>query len=117
MHIDYVYFCLGDKILEKKLYDARIEIRKGSTLSKSIRPITEFPPMIYAMTAIGEESGTLDTILDKAADYFEDEADSATQKMTTALEPVMIVIMAVVVLLVVGAVAMPILNMASFINI
>ena len=73
--------------------------------------------MIYAMTAIGEESGTLDTILDKAADYFEDEADSATQKMTTALEPVMIVIMAVVVLLVVGAVAMPILNMASFINI
>lgn len=108
---------LDNKILEKKLYDARIEIRKGSTLSKSIRPITEFPPMIYAMTAIGEESGTLDTILDKAADYFEDEADSATQKMTTALEPVMIMIMAVVVLLVVGAVAMPILNMASFINI
>lgn len=40
--------------------------------------------MIYAMVAIGEESGTLDTILNKAADFFEDEADSATSKMTAA---------------------------------
>ena len=80
---------LDNVILEKKLAEARVEIRKGTSLSKSIRGITEFPPMIYAMVAIGEESGTLDSILDKAADYFEDEADSATAKMTAALEPVL----------------------------
>ena len=71
--------------------------------------------MIYAMTAIGEESGTLDSILEKAADFFEDEADSATAKMTAALEPIMIIIMAIIVGLVVGGIAMPIFTMAQWI--
>ena len=106
---------LDNVILEKKLAEARVEIRKGTSLSKSIRGITEFPPMIYAMVAIGEESGTLDSILDKAADYFEDEADAATAKMTAALEPVMIIILAVIVGLVVGGIAMPIFTMAQWI--
>jgi len=106
---------LDNVILEEKLAAARLEIRKGNSLSKSIKGITEFPTMIYAMTAIGEESGTLDVILEKAADFFEDEADSATAKMTAALEPLMIIIMAVVVGLIVGAIAIPIFTMASYI--
>lgn len=105
---------LDNVILMKKLALARIEIRKGTSLSRSIRDITEFPPMIYAMVAIGEESGTLDTILEKAADYFEDEADAATQKMVSALEPVMIIVMAIIVGLVVGGIAMPIFTMAQW---
>jgi len=106
---------LDNVVLEKKLGAARTEIRKGQSLSKSIRGITEFPPMIYAMVSIGEESGTLDHILEKAADYFEDEADAATQKMTSALEPIMIIIMAIIVGLVVGGIAMPILTVAQWI--
>ena len=105
---------LDNVILQKKLEQARIEIRKGTSLSRSIRDITEFPPMIYAMVSIGEESGTLDAILEKAADYFEDEADSATQKMVSALEPTMIIIMAIIVGLVVGGIGMPILTMAQW---
>ena len=104
---------LGNRFLEKKLYESRNDIRKGSSISRSIRGISEFPPMIYAMTAIGEESGTLDAILDKAADYFEEEADAATTKLTAAMEPVMIIIMAVVVFLVVGACGAPILSMTA----
>lgn len=107
---------LDNVILEKKLSEARVEIRKGSSLSKSIKNITEFPPMIYAMTAIGEESGTLDTILEKAADFFEDEADAATAKMTAAIEPLMLIVMAIVIGLVVGGIAMPIFTMAQFIE-
>ena len=106
---------LDNVILQKKLELARIEIRKGTSLSRSIRDITEFPPMIYAMVSIGEESGTLDAILEKAADYFEDEADSATQKMVSALEPIMIIIMAIIVGLVVGGIGLPILTMAQWI--
>ena len=106
---------LDNVILQKKLEQARIEIRKGTSLSRSIRDITEFPPMIYAMVSIGEESGTLDSILEKAAEYFEDEADSATQKMVSALEPVMIIIMAIIVGLVVGGIGLPILTMAQWI--
>lgn len=104
---------LGNRYLEKVLYDSRNEIRKGASVSRSIRTIKEFPPMIYAMTAIGEESGTLDSILDKAADFFEDEADAATAKMTSAMEPIMIIIMAAVVLVIVGACGMPVLTMSS----
>jgi type IV pilus assembly protein PilC len=55
--------------------------------------------------AIGEESGTLDSILDRAADFFEEEADAATAKMTAAMEPLMIIIMAVVVGLIIAACA------------
>jgi type IV pilus assembly protein PilC len=66
------------------------------------------------MVSIGEESGTLDEILEKAADYFEDEADAATQKVVSALEPVMIIIMAIIVGVVVGGIGMPILTMAQW---
>lgn len=104
---------LGNKYLEAKLYDARNDIRKGSSISRSIRGIAEFPPMIYAMTAIGEESGTLDSILDKAADFFEEEADTATAKVTAAMEPIMIIIMAFVVVFVIAAVGSPILTMTK----
>ena len=104
---------LGNKYLVMRLADSRNEIRKGVSLSRSIRGITEFPQMIYAMVAIGEESGTLDSILDRAADFFEEEADAATAKMTAAMEPLMIIIMAVVVGLIIAACGAPILSMSS----
>ena len=93
---------LDNLILQKRLAESRVEIRKGTSLSRAIRDIKEFPPMIYAMVSIGEESGTLDMILEKAAEYFEDEADAATAKMVSALEPVMIIIMAIAVYLMVN---------------
>ncbi len=107
---------LGNRYLAKRLFESRTEIRKGVTISKSIRGIAEFPPMIYAMVAIGEESGTLDTILDRAADFFEEEADASIAKLTAALEPLMIIVMAGVVLVVVGACGLPILQLTSAIG-
>jgi len=104
---------LGNKYLQAKLFEARNDIRKGSSLSRSIRGIHEFPPMIYAMISIGEESGTLDAILDTSADFFEDEADAATAKMTAAMEPIIICIMAVVVVVIVAACGAPILSMST----
>lgn len=105
---------LDNVVLQKRLAESRVEIRKGTSLSRAIRDIKEFPPMIYAMVSIGEESGTLDMILEKAAEYFEDEADAATQKMVSALEPVMIIIMAIIVGVVVGGIGMPIFTMAQW---
>ena len=105
---------LDNVILQKRLAESRVEIRKGTSLSRAIRDIKEFPPMIYAMVSIGEESGTLDMILEKAAEYFEDEADAATQKLVSALEPVMIIIMAIIVGLVVGGIGLPIFTMAQW---
>jgi len=104
---------LGNRYLETKLYESRNEIRKGLSLSRSVRNISEFPFMISAMMAIGEESGTLDTILDRAADFFEEEADAATAKMTAAMEPIMIVFMAIIVVFIVAACGAPILSMTT----
>lgn len=104
---------LGNRYLQARLYAARNDIRKGLSLSRSIRNISELPNMICAMIAIGEESGTLDSILNRAADFFEEEADAATAKMTAAMEPIMIIIMAIVVLTIVAACGAPILAMSQ----
>ena len=104
---------LGNRYLQTRLYNARNDIRKGLSLSRSIRNIQELPNMICAMVAIGEESGTLDTILNRAADFFEEEADAATAKLTAAMEPIMIIIMAIVVLTIVAACGAPILSMTQ----
>jgi len=104
---------LGNRYLESRLYEARNDIRKGMSLSRSIRGVKEFPSMIYAMMAIGEESGTLDIILDRAADFFEEEADAATAKLTAAMEPLMIIVMAGVIGLVIAACGAPILSMTT----
>ncbi len=104
---------LGNRYLQARIYTARNDIRKGLSLSRSMRGITEFPSMICAMISIGEESGTLDSILNRAADFFEEEADAATAKMTAAMEPIMIIIMAGVVLTIVAACGAPILSMSQ----
>ena len=104
---------LGNRFLESRLFESRNDIRKGMSLSRSIRGITEFPPMIYAMVAIGEESGTLDDILDRSADFFEDEADAAMSKMTAAMEPIIIIVMAVLIGFIIAACGAPILSMSS----
>jgi len=104
---------LGNRYLQFRLYESRNDIRKGMSLSRAIRGISELPPMICAMIAIGEESGTLDKILDTSADFFEEEADAAITKMTAAMEPMMIVIMAVIVCFIVAACGAPILSMTT----
>ncbi len=111
--LDITSRTLGNRYLQSRLYNARNDIRKGLSLSRSIRNIQELPNMICAMVAIGEESGTLDTILNRAADFFEEEADAATAKMTAAMEPIMIIFMAVIVLTIVAACGAPILSMTQ----
>ena len=69
--------------------------------------------MLVQMAKIGEESGTLDLMLSKAAEYFEEEADTAITRLTTILQPVLLVIVAVIILFVMLSVLMPMLTMYS----
>lgn len=104
---------LGNRYLSARLFESRNEIRKGVSLSRSIRGISEFPSMIHSMVGIGEESGTLDTILERTADFFEEEADNAIAKMTSAMEPIIIVFMALIVGTIIAACGAPMLSMTS----
>jgi type IV pilus assembly protein PilC len=87
------------------------DLKKGVSLSQSLRKFDVFPPMFKSMVAVGEESGQIDDLLEKTASYYDDEADIAIQRMVSMVEPLMIVVMAVVIGFIVIAMIMPIYTM------
>lgn len=87
------------------------DIRKGVPLSRSIKDVGVFPPMVDSMIKIGEESGSLDDILTKTADFYDDEVEASLHKLTTLIEPVMLVGMAVVIGFIVIAMYLPMFDM------
>jgi len=93
-----------------KIYDA---VRGGKILSDPVRASGMFPPMVGNMIKIGEESGTMDDLLDKAADFFDEEVDRSVQRLTTLFEPMMIVVMGVVIGFIVLAMYMPMFDMVK----
>lgn len=87
------------------------DIKKGSALSILLRRIGIFPPMMISMVGIGEESGALEEMLEKTADYYDEELETAIQKMISILEPMMILLMAVVIGFIVISMMLPMFDM------
>ncbi|MCF6465642.1 type II secretion system F family protein [Clostridium sp. Cult2] len=108
---------VGNKVVANKLDKTKEEIRKGITMSITIKDINLFPPMVDSMIKIGEESGALDEILYKTADFYDEEVEASLQKMTTLLEPILIVFMAIIIGFIVIAMAMPMFDMVNTIEI
>lgn len=79
------------------IQNAREEVMKGIPLSEPLRGAGIFPPMVYHMTGIGEETGNIEQMLNKLADYYDEEVEITTQTILAAMEPLIIVFMAVVV--------------------
>ena len=104
---------VNNVIVEERI-DAGIDnIRKGVPLSRTIKDVGIFPPMVDSMVKIGEESGELDDLLYKTADFYDDEVEVALQKMTTLIEPILIVGMAVVIGFIVIAMALPMFDVVN----
>jgi len=101
----------GNKVVEYGMQQAIDEVSAGGTLTNSIKKIGVFPPMVISMIQIGEESGQLDDILDKTANFYDEETESALQKMTTLLEPLMIIVMAIIIGAIVIAMILPMFDM------
>jgi type IV pilus assembly protein PilC len=87
----------GNAVVEKAIQDTRGSISEGNTIAEPLRTCEVFPPMVVQMVAVGEETGALDEMLNKIADFYDDEVDAAVEAMTSVIEPAMIVIMGVVV--------------------
>jgi type IV pilus assembly protein PilC len=115
--IEVVGRIVGNKVVQDRLNLAVEDISKGVSLSRTIKDIDIFPPMVDSMIKIGEESGSLDEILYKTADFYDDEVEVALQKMTTLLEPLLLVFMAIVIGFIVIAMAMPMFDMVNTIEI
>ena len=95
---------LGNSFIEKAFRTVVDEVKQGEQLSVSIQRTGIFESMFCSIIYVGEESGALDTILEKSADFYEDEADEAIGRLVSLLEPLMIIIMGVAVGLVLGAI-------------
>lgn len=93
--------------------DAREEVMKGIPLSEPLQASGLFPPMVYHMTGIGEETGNMESMLDKLADYYDEEVEMTTQTVLAAMEPMIILFMGVIIGVLVVSVIMPIGTMYS----
>src|SRR6056297_2609417 len=109
--IEIVSRVTGNTYIATTLTEVKEDLRKGGNLSEPLRRRGIFPVMIPAMVNIGEESGAIDEVLDKTANFYDEEVEVAIDKLTTMLEPLMIVIMAVVVGFVVIAMILPMFDM------
>jgi type IV pilus assembly protein PilC len=101
---------VSNEIISDAILDARARIREGDVISEPLRKSKMFPPMVVQMIAIGQESGALDTMLMKIADFYEQEVDAALASLTAAIEPVLIVFLGVTVGFIVIAMFMPLLS-------
>ncbi|NCA99414.1 MAG: type II secretion system F family protein [Clostridia bacterium] len=107
---------IGNKVIEKTILSVREDIRKGYDLAGPIKRSKQFPPMVDSMIKIGEESGSLDDALRRTADFYDEEVDAAIQRMTTMLEPLLIVFMALVVGSIIIAIIQPMFGMYEMIG-
>ncbi len=98
------------------LEDAKSEVMVGQPLSRPLETCGLFPPMVYYMTRIGEETGNNEEMLDKLADYYEDEVEMAVAGLMSAMEPAIIVVLAGVVGVILGACMAPMLTMYESLN-
>lgn len=109
--VEQVAKMINNRIIREALLDAKVQISKGVPLSKPLRDCGIFPAMLPQMTRIGEETGNIEDMMDKVADYYEMEVNDATDALTAAMEPLIIVIMGVVVGGIVMAIYSPMLSM------
>lgn len=111
--LEVVAKIVGNRFVEEGLKGIKDDLKKGAQLSQPIKALGVFPPMVISMISIGEESGALDEILDKTADFYDEEVENAIQQMTAILEPIMIVVLAMVIGFIVVAMMLPILTMIN----
>lgn len=104
---------VNNVIYRDALQDATKQIEKGVPLSKALAKYEEFPPILHQMISVGEETGKLDEVLGKLSSYFEQESEQAVKNLTTAIEPLIMIVLGVGVGAMVIAVIMPIYNLTS----
>ena len=103
----------GNKIVEHALMAARSSIRDGKTIAEPLMESKVFPPMVCQMVSVGETTGTLDTMLSKIADFYDDEVDNAVANLMALLEPLVILYIGIVVGGLVVAMYLPIFKLGA----
>ena len=103
----------GNLVIEKAVNETRESIAQGDTISEPLKRSGVFPPMVVQMIAVGEQTGAIDEMLNKIADFYDDEVDTAVEQLTAVIEPILIVFMGFVVGGMLVAMYLPMFKMAS----
>jgi type IV pilus assembly protein PilC len=106
----------GNKVVEDALMSVRQSISEGKTIAEPLKKTKVFPPMVVQMIGVGESTGALDAMLDKIADFYDDEVDAAVTSLTALLEPMLMVFLGVTIGFIVIAMYLPIFKMASIVG-
>lgn len=109
--LDLVAQNMRNVYFREAVLKVRIMTSEGWSLLESMRQTRVFPPMLYNMTGIGEEAGDLQGMLEKTADYYDDEVEGATQKLLSMMEPMIILFLAVFVVILVLSIFLPMMSM------
>jgi type IV pilus assembly protein PilC len=106
----------GNKVMQRAIKQTSDSIRQGDTIASPLKESGVFPPMVVQMISIGEQTGALDEMLSKIADFYDDEVDSAVDALTAAIEPLMIVVMGTMVGGMLVAMYLPMFKMSSIVG-
>jgi type IV pilus assembly protein PilC len=114
--LDTVAKTAGNRIVEGAIQMARESIREGEKIADPLRESGVFPPMVIQMISVGEETGNLETMLNKIADFYDQEVDTAVKAATSLIEPIIICVMGVVIGAIVICMFLPIFQMSSLMD-
>jgi type IV pilus assembly protein PilC len=105
----------GNKVIEKAVFTVRQSVAEGQTIAEPLSETKVFPPMVTQMIAVGESTGALDSMLDKIADFYDEEVDAAVGNLTAMLEPLLMVFLGGTVGFIVVAMYLPIFKLITLI--
>jgi type IV pilus assembly protein PilC len=114
--LDVVKKSAGNVVVEAAIQETSNKIREGRTMAEPLMETNVFPPMVVQMIGVGEQTGALDTMLNKIADFYEDEVDVAVAALTSLLEPLMMVFIGGIVGTILIAMYLPIFSIAGKVN-
>ncbi len=114
--LDIVADSSGNTVVAGAVKNARVSIKEGETISKPLSEEKVFPPMVVQMIAVGEETGALDSMLAKIADFYDDEVSSMVDALTSIIEPLMILVMGGIVGAIIVSLYMPMFQIINLIK-
>ena len=106
----------GNKVLELAVQEVRKAVSEGKTIAEPLSQAKVFPPMVTQMISVGESTGAIDTMLNKIADFYDDEVDAAVSALTSMLEPVLMVFLGGTIGFIVVAMYLPIFKLMTLIH-
>lgn len=104
---------IGNKVIEEELANAAKEVKNGKPLSEPISKSKHFPPIVAQMLAVGEETGQIDSILVKIADFYDEEVDTVIDSLSSIIEPLMIIVLGSIVGVIAASVMGPIASLSQ----